>query len=227
MLGWIPSVVVISSCLLGASMMRSEALNRYFDSSLIYATPLPLYFKTSFLAPLAVREGRNFAGLYLAATAPKDIRVTYVDARLLEVFVNGGFVGEEHRFVRAVGDSHDVDVVKLGAALAPIGVRHDVVPTHFTARLDFTTGRHSPVKEGVISCHRLAVHDRLYVFQKCREAADDLPTVQAFRDFQKRVQRHRCLPGPGGPDVGDEFFRCKFTFQRHEDPPLFVVERRD
>jgi hypothetical protein len=80
--------------------------------------------------------GEISEGLYLAATAPKNVGVRDGDADACQVFVHGRLVGEQDAFVQAVGDAHDVDVGELGAALAPIGVRHDVEPADLPARLN-------------------------------------------------------------------------------------------
>ena len=50
-------------------------------------------------------------------------------------------------FVRPMGDRHDVDVLEFRAGFAPVAVSQNMVPPDFSARLDFATGRNSPVKQ--------------------------------------------------------------------------------
>src|SRR5437016_3824492 len=88
------------------------------------------------LSPLPIRKRRNLARFDLAAATPEHIRVAHDDTGFFEMPVNGGFVRKQHLFVRAVGDAHDVDVMELRAAFTPVGVRHDVMPADFPARVN-------------------------------------------------------------------------------------------
>src|ERR1035437_3457863 len=79
--------------------------------------------------PGGVGEGGDFGGFDFGASAPEDVGVGDLEEAAFgagEVGVDGGLVGEDHLLVGAVGDAHDVDVVEFGAALAPVGVGHDV-----------------------------------------------------------------------------------------------------
>ena len=72
--------------------------------------------------PIFVNEGGDFGGFDFTATAPEDICVAYGEAGLHEVAVDRGFKGEDAVAIRAVGHSHDVDIIKVRAALAPVAV---------------------------------------------------------------------------------------------------------
>ena len=57
-----------------------------------------------------------------------------------------GFVLEQQRFVRAVRDRHDVDVLELRAGFAPVAMSQNMMPADFAARFDFAT-RPAPPNE--------------------------------------------------------------------------------
>ena len=71
--------------------------------------------------------------------------------------VDGGFVSQEHLFVGAMCDPHDIDVVKLRPAFAPIRVRHDVMSAHLAPRVDFAARRHRPVEQRIVTSHLFAI----------------------------------------------------------------------
>src|SRR5690349_6199546 len=91
--------------------------------------------------PVAVRLGGNFAGLDLAATAPEDICVADWDADRSEMGIDRGLVREDPVLLGPVTDGHDIHVVEVGAAFAPVTMGEDVVPADFAAGLDLTAGR--------------------------------------------------------------------------------------
>ena len=63
--------------------------------------------------------------------------------------IDRSFVREDQLFVRAVRDAHDVDVVKIRAAFAPISVGHDVKSADLLTCFDFPAGRDRPVKQRI------------------------------------------------------------------------------
>lgn len=87
--------------------------------------------------PVFVSEGRDFRGLDLAASAPEDIGVGDRDAGFDKVGVDGGFELHDAIFLCAVGDGHDVHIIELRAALAPVAVREALMATDLGAGLFF------------------------------------------------------------------------------------------
>src|ERR1700730_11254022 len=98
-----------------------------------------------FLSPRGVFNGRDLGWLYLAAPAPKHVRVENGDAGLLEMFVDRELVPEHNLFVRAVRHGHDIHVAELGPALAPVRVSKNVMASHLPPRFDLSPGRNTPV----------------------------------------------------------------------------------
>jgi len=107
--------------------------------------------------------------------------------------VDRGLVRADAVAVGAVGDGHDVDVVELGSAFAPVAVGEDVVPADLAARLDLAPGRDGPVDERVEAGDALAGRGRLDVLEEGGEAADDLALVQAFGDLEKDRQEQKIV----------------------------------
>ena len=62
------------------------------------------------------------------------------------MLVDGGFVRQNHFLFLAVGDAHDVNVVEFRAALAPVGVGHDVEAADLLPGFNLAAGRDGPVK---------------------------------------------------------------------------------
>ena len=178
-------------------------------------------------APVAVGEGGDFAGFDFAAAAPEDVGVGNRDSDFGEVLIDRGFVGEDEIFVRAVGDSHHVDVAKLGTAFAPVSVCEDVVTADFAAGFDFASGWNCPMKQGVKAGDAFAISERFDVFEESGETADDAAFVEVFGHFVKGFERDLRFGGAGGPDIGNEFLGSEFTLDGHEDAPFEFVELDD
>ena len=179
------------------------------------------------LAPFAIGDGRDFGGLDLATAAPEDGGVVDGDAGLSEVFIDGGFVGEDAVFLRAVRDAHDVDVVKLGSTFAPVGVGHDVVPPDLATGIEFAAGAHGPVEEGVVAGDALITRDGFDVFEERGEAPDQFLLLEAFGDAEEVVERDAGFGGAGCPEVVLQFVDREFPLERGENTPLEVVELDD
>ena len=72
--------------------------------------------------PLLAAEGfvglrSDLTGFDLASSAPEDVGVADRNADFGKVLVHGGFMGKDDFLFLPVGDSHDVDVVELGAEI--------------------------------------------------------------------------------------------------------------
>ena len=100
-----------------------------------------------------------------------------------------------------MGDPHDVDVVELGAAFAPVGMRHDVEAANLAARLHFAAFRNSPVEERVVLRNPFARGIGFDVFKESGEAADDAAGVKRLCHFDKFVERDMRFVRPDGPEV--------------------------
>ena len=92
---------------------------------------------------------RNLRWLDLAAPAPEDVRVRNWDSARIKMPINGGLVIEQQLLIRAVRNSHDVDVLEFRPRFAPVAMRQNMVAADFPTRLNFTTGRHRPMKQRV------------------------------------------------------------------------------
>ena len=115
----------------------------------------------------------NLARLDFAATAPEDVRVSDRDADAREVRVDRGFVREDAFLFGAVADSHDVHVVEIRAAFAPVAMRQDFVAADLAAGFDFAPGGHAPVEERIETRDALAGRAWLHMFEESGEAPDD------------------------------------------------------
>ena len=142
--------------------------------------------------PFVEDDGGDLAGFDLAAAAPEDVGVFDRDAGVDEVFVDGGFVGEDGFFVGAVDDAHDVDIGEAFAAFAPVGVGHDGVTTDFTAGAFLHAFGDFPVEEGVEAGDADAGGAGLDVFEEGGEATDDAFGVEAFGDFAELFHGDAC-----------------------------------
>ena len=170
---------------------------------------------------------RNLARLDLAATTPEHIRVVHRDADAREVRVDCRLVREHAFLLRAVADGHDVHVVEIRPALAPVAVREDRVPPHFAARLDLATRGHTPVEERVEFRHTLSGRARLHVLEESGEASDDLALVQILRHAAERLQIHARLRRARRPQARADFVEREFAFQREEDFPFEIGQLHD
>ena len=54
---------------------------------------------------------------------------------------------EEPRFVGAVRDRHDVDVIEFRTGFTPVTMGQDVMSADFAAGLDLAPGGHRPMKQ--------------------------------------------------------------------------------
>src|SRR6266853_4901513 len=96
---------------------------------------------------------RNLRWLNLAATAPENICVRNWDAGQIEMPIDSGLMIEEQLFVSTMRHGHDVDVLEFRPCFAPVAMRQNMVAADFSTRLNFTTGRHRPMKQRVEPCH--------------------------------------------------------------------------
>ena len=62
------------------------------------------------------------------------------------MLVDRCFVLKNHRLVRAMSDTHHIDVAKLRPAFPPIRMGHDMMTTDFAPGLDFSSRRHRPME---------------------------------------------------------------------------------
>ena len=112
---------------------------------------------------------RDLAGFDFASTAPENVCVTDRNADRFQVCIDRGLVRQHQLFLRAVRDAHHVDIAKLSAALAPVGMSHDVESTNLPAGFYLASFGHRPVKQRVEFGNALAGAERFDMFQKGRE----------------------------------------------------------
>jgi hypothetical protein len=91
--------------------------------------------------------------------------------------VDRRFVFEQPRFVGAVRDSHDIDVPKFRTAFAPVTMRKNVMPSHFTAHFNLAPERHRPMKERVEPRHSYPPGTWFHMFEEGGKPADDLSSI--------------------------------------------------
>ena len=133
--------------------------------------------------PFAINVRRDFRWLDLASPAPEDVRVGNRNPARGEVLVDRALVLEQQRFVGAVRDRHDVDVLEFRTRLAPVAMRQDVMPSDFAAGFHFAARRHGPMEERVETRDAHAARGRLHMLEESGETADDL---------SRRLTTRRC-----------------------------------
>src|SRR5207237_8594723 len=127
----------------------------------------------------------------------------------------------EHRcFFCPLRHSHDVDVAEFRPCFAPVTMSENVMPPHFAARFDFTTGRHGPVEKGVETRHAHTARGRLYVLEKSREASDDFSRIERFGDPEKFVRSETRLRGTRRPGRRRDLVRRELALQSEQYFPL-------
>src|SRR5262245_10305719 len=104
------------------------------------------------------------------------------------MFVNCPLVREDAFLFRAMANRHDVHVVEIGTAFAPVTVGENLVPTDLATGFDFPPLRHAPMEECVEPRDSLARGARLDVFEKRGEAPDDFTRVQIFSGSAERLE---------------------------------------
>ena len=123
--------------------------------------------------PGGIYSWRDFRGLDFRATSPEDVGVGNRDTNGGKVTINGGLVLQHAFFLRAVDDSHDIDITELRTALAPITMSHAVVATDLCASLDLATFWHCPVEQAIEPSDPFTSGGWLYVFEEGGEPAND------------------------------------------------------
>src|SRR5262249_44562983 len=116
--------------------------------------------------PIAVDVRRNLRWLNFTASTPKNVCVRDWNVAGGRGRIDSLFVIEQYFFIGAVRHRHDVDVLEFGSGFAPVAMRQNVVTTNFTARFNFTTARHRPMKQRVKPRHTHTAHRWLDVFQE-------------------------------------------------------------
>src|SRR4051794_19612398 len=101
------------------------------------------------------------------------------------MLVDRRLVFEQTRFLSPVRHRHDVHVLELGPAFAPITVRQNMMAPDFRAGLHFTPGWDGPVKEPVKSRYPHTASGGFHMLEKGRETADHLPAIERFCDRAK------------------------------------------
>ena len=175
---------------------------------------------------VAINLRRNFRGLDFAAPAPENVGVGNRNAAGREMLVDGALVLEQQRFVGAVRDRHDVDVLEFRARFAPVTVGQNVMPSDFAARFDFAARRHGPMKERVEARHAHAARRRLHVLEKSGESSDDFAAVQRFGDPTKFFERNACFRRARAPRRRLNFFRREFALQARAGRSIRVRSTR-
>src|SRR5581483_6078758 len=120
-------------------------------------------------AKLAVRKRRYLGRLDFAASSPEDIGIPEVDAGFPQMGVDSRLVREHHVLVQPMRHGHDVDVVKLLAAFAPIRMRDDMVAPDFTARVELLSRWNRPVEQRIVARYPFVTRSLLHVLQECRK----------------------------------------------------------
>src|SRR5438046_10138996 len=89
---------------------------------------------------------------------------------------------EEPRFVGAVRDRHDVDVLEFRTGFTPVTMGQDVMPADFAARLDLAPGGHRPMKQCIETRDANAGLRRFDVFENRGKAAAKSAASTAYRE---------------------------------------------
>jgi len=177
--------------------------------------------------PVFVDKGRDFGGLNLTASAPEDVGVGDRDTRFDKVSIDGRFELHDAVFFGAVGDRHDVHIVKLGATFAPVAMRETFVTADLCASLFFPSGGNGPMEEGVESRH---AHASLRGFDMLKEGgktAQQLALLERLGDGVEFLQAYARFFGAGVPRGFADLCRGKFSFKCHENAPFVVREMHD
>ena len=178
-------------------------------------------------AKVAIGARSNLRRFDLAATAPEDVGIGKLHSGLAQVPVDRRFMGEHDRLLHPMRDGHDVDVVKLGAALPPIGVGDNVMAPDLATGANLQARRHGPVKERVIPSHAFVAGSRFDVFQKGREPADHAALLELSSDVNERLEIDAGLSSARRPKVAHEFLGRKLSLQSNQHVPLLLGELDD
>ena len=131
---------------------------------------------------------------------------------------------EEPRFVGAVRDRHDVDVLEFRTGFTPVTMGQDVMPADFAAGLDLAPGGHRPMKQCIETRDANAGLRRFYVFEERGKAADNFARAQTFGDPVNFIQAHTRFFRARRPWIRTNFFRLEFAFECEQDVPLVFVK---
>src|SRR5438046_9652589 len=106
-------------------------------------------FRLRICQPFPVNVRRNFGRFDFAPSAPENIGVGNRNAARLKMSIYRRLVIEEPRFVGAVRDRHDVDVLEFRTGFTPVTMGQDVMPADFAAGLDLAPGGTRPMKQSI------------------------------------------------------------------------------
>ena len=177
--------------------------------------------------PVFVSKGRNLGGFDLAASTPEDIGVGDGNASFDEVGVDGGLELHHAILLGAVGDGHDVHIIELGTALAPVAVRETFVTPNLRAGLFFATDWNGPVEKGIETSNPHAGLRGFDMFQKGGKTAQQLALLEGLGDGVEFFEGHACLFGAGVPGWFTDFLWCEFSLEGHQDTPFVIGEMND
>src|SRR5262249_51350476 len=93
-----------------------------------------------------------------------------------------------------------------------------------TSDLNFTAGRHRPVKKRVETCHAHAAGRWFDVFEESRKTPDNFLRVQIFGNATKFIERNAGLVGASNPRRWLDFLRSEFALKRKQDAPFAFAE---
>ncbi len=119
-------------------------------------------------------HGRDFGRFDFAAPPPENVRVGHWNALFHKMLVDSRFVGEDAILFRSMSDRHDVDVVEIGSAFAPVAVGEDIESSDLAAGFEFASLGDCPVEEGVETGYADTGLRGFHVLEEGGEAADDL-----------------------------------------------------
>ena len=102
--------------------------------------------------------------------------------------IDSRLVLEQAVLLRSMRHGHDVHIVELRPAFAPIAMGENLVTPDFAARLNFAPVRHRPMKQCVEARDARAGLAGLDVFEKSRESTDQLAIRQRFGDREETPQ---------------------------------------
>src|SRR5437764_3810033 len=107
--------------------------------------------------------------------------------------INCFLVLQQQFFVGAVGNRHDIDIVKFMSGFAPVTMSQNMMPTDFAAGFNFSSGRHRPMEQRIESGNSYTAGRWFNMFKKSRKAAENFSRREICGNSEKLVERHACL----------------------------------
>ena len=138
--------------------------------------------------------------------------------------VNCSLVQQHAVLLGPVCDGHDIDVIKIRAALAPVAVSEHLVPANLTARLHLAARRHRPVEKRIEARDTHSGLRGLHVLKEGRKTTNHFALLEALCCGEELVHADTRLRRPRNPRVRSDFRNFKLTLQSKKHLPIQITQ---